>query len=52
MGRVFVDSYVAANRGIVSEADLAGRSSAQSGAAWLRGMREIAAVLSAERADG
>jgi hypothetical protein len=41
MGRVFVDSYVAANRGIVREADLAGRSYPQSEAAWLRGMREI-----------
>jgi hypothetical protein len=47
MGRVFVDSYFAANRGIVSEADLAGRSHAQSEAAWLRGMREIEAARAA-----
>ena len=50
MGHVFVDSYFAANRGIVSPADLAGRSYAQSEAAWLRGMREIAAARAARAA--
>jgi GNAT superfamily N-acetyltransferase len=50
MGYVFVNSYVAANRGIVSAADLAGRSYAQSGAAWLRSMREIAAARATGRA--
>jgi hypothetical protein len=37
MGCVFVDSYLTSNRGIFSEAHLAGRSPARSAAAWLRG---------------
>jgi GNAT superfamily N-acetyltransferase len=50
MGRVFIDRYMAPNRGIVSAADLARRSYAQSEAAWRRGMREIEAARAARAA--
>jgi ribosomal protein S18 acetylase RimI-like enzyme len=51
MARVFVDSFTAAHRGQVSEAELASRSYAQSEAAWVRGMGEIQAARVA-RATG
>jgi ribosomal protein S18 acetylase RimI-like enzyme len=51
MARVLVDSFTAAHRGQVSEAELASRSYAQSEAAWIRGMGEIQAARAA-RAGG